>query len=507
TQLKMGKTLPLTLQDLQKVMQSTNSESLRFSAVQMDAYWTDEIEVLSTSVELFIEKASNQDWMLRVRWLNHLTKNLPQVLDSVCTQLEAGAASLNSFYSSPLSAGISNVIKLLQPNMTDEHVMPLDPRWNMQLLNIIRNSMNFDTEVEHTDQLFVLLMSVANRALLFLDREKRSYTEKNLITSKKLRTSALRMSLEFHKDPGSYNSLPHAIVANLAAFFELWDAFMLHWVKSSQVTLTDDNIFYCLLWRDRFWAASDTLTVDSPGLALLSLHWHWVVKHLINRIPQMLTGHEQHKVSKEIQSVSQQIQSCLASPAGISVGVKKLQKSLGRPLPFKDKVVVESVAQLKELSKALNILEMRSAFGESRWQDEICCLKTAATGLEIKKALLRAKGLVLRANHLEDVNPGELRTFVNLQCSHLKAGGVTIGHSEEIHTEDTVSNQLDSASLIQLCSSIQLWPAMEYLAVLWQYKLTADWKSRLSFMKFRICCAKHDTVVPLLQLHCYLFLH
>ncbi|XP_074982679.1 midasin isoform X2 [Caretta caretta] len=475
--LKNSRTLPLTLQDLQKVMQSTNAESLRFSAVQMDAYWTDEIEVLSTSVELFIEKASNQDWMLRVRWLNHLTKNLPQVLDSVRTQLEAGAASLNSFYSSPLSAGISSVIKLLQPNITDEHVMPLDPRWNMQFLNIIRNSMNFDTEVEHTDQLFVLLMSVANRAILFLDREKRSYTEKNLITSKKLRTSALRMSLEFHKDPGSYNSLPHAIVANLAAFFELWDAFMLHWVKSSQVTLTDDNvheIFYCLLWRDRFWAASDTLTVDSPGLALLSLHWHWVVKHLINRIPQMLAGHEQHKVSKEIQSVSQQIHSCLANPAGISIGVKKLQKSLGRPLPFKDKLVMESVAQLKELSKALNILEMRPTFGESRWQDEICCLKTAATGWEIKKALLQATGLVLRANHLEDVNPGELRTFVNLQCSHLKAEGVKLGHSEEIHTEDTVSSQLDSASLIQLCSRIQLWPAMEYLAVLWQYKLTAD---------------------------------
>uniref|UniRef100_A0A452IL40 Midasin n=1 Tax=Gopherus agassizii TaxID=38772 RepID=A0A452IL40_9SAUR len=475
--LKNSRTLPLTLQDLQKVMQSTNSETLRFSTVQMDAYWTDEIEVLSTSVELFIEKASNQDWLLRVRWLNHLTKNLPQVLDSVRTQLEAGAASLNSFYSSPHSAAISNVIKLLQPNMTDEQVMPLDPRWNMQFLNIIRNSMNFDTEVEHTDQLFVLLMSVANRAILFLDREKRSYTEKNLITSKKLRTGALRMSLEFHKDPGSYDSLPHAIVANLAAFFELWDAFMLHWVKSSQVTLTDDSvheIFYCLLWRDRFWAASDTLTVDSPGLALLSLHWHWVVKHLINRIPQMLTGHEQHKVSKEIQSVSQQIQSCLASPAGISIGVKKLQKSLGRPLPFKDKLVVESVAQLKELCKALNILEMRSAFGETRWQDEICCLKTAATGWEIKKALLRARGLVLRANRLEDVNPGELRTFVNLQCSHLKAGGVKLGHREDIHTEDTVSSQLDSASLIQLCSRIQLWPAMEYLAVLWQYKLTAD---------------------------------
>lgn len=45
----------------------------------------------------------------------------------------------------------------------DEHVMPLDPRWNMQFLEIIRNSMNFDTEMEHTDQLLMLLKSAANR--------------------------------------------------------------------------------------------------------------------------------------------------------------------------------------------------------------------------------------------------------------------------------------------------------------------------------------------------------
>lgn len=41
------------------------------------------------------------------------------------------------------------------------------------------------------------------------------------------------------------------------------------------------------------------------------------------------------RVSKEIQSVSQQLQNCLANPAGTSANMKLLQKSLGRPLPFK----------------------------------------------------------------------------------------------------------------------------------------------------------------------------
>lgn len=70
----------MTLEDLKKVMQCTNPESLEFSAVEIDANWMDKMEVLQASVKLFIEKATNQDWKLRVKWLNSLAKNLPQGL-------------------------------------------------------------------------------------------------------------------------------------------------------------------------------------------------------------------------------------------------------------------------------------------------------------------------------------------------------------------------------------------------------------------------------------------
>lgn len=70
----------MTLQDLKKVTQSTNPECLKFSGVEIDANWMDEMEVLQASVKLFIQKATNQDWKLRVKWLNSLAKNLPQVL-------------------------------------------------------------------------------------------------------------------------------------------------------------------------------------------------------------------------------------------------------------------------------------------------------------------------------------------------------------------------------------------------------------------------------------------
>uniref|UniRef100_A0A8C5RTN4 Uncharacterized protein n=1 Tax=Laticauda laticaudata TaxID=8630 RepID=A0A8C5RTN4_LATLA len=445
-------TLPLNIRDFEKILWSSNSDCLKFGAVEMNESWADDLEVLSAAVKLFIEKATNQDWTLRVGWLNQIKKNLAEVPDSVYTQLEAGAASLNNFYFSPLSSGISNVIKMLQPNMTDEHVIPMDPRWNMQYLDTISNSVDFDTEIEHSDQLLVLLKSLSNRAILFLNRERKSYVERSLINTKKNRTSALRVSVEFYKDPGNHSSLPHAIVAHLAAFFELWDAFVLHWVKSTQVA-----ILYSLLWRDRFWTTSETVALDSPGLMLLSLHWHWVVKHLISRVPQLLSGYEQQKLSKEIQSVSQQMQSSLASPEGISTSIKKLQKALGKPLPFKEKGILEIAVQLRRLSKALHVPELKPVVGDDQQQKEICILRTVTTEWKVKAVLLQAQGLVFRA--------------IPETKSLLKKGGALISLHEEKPAE---SQQLDAALLTQLCNRVQLWPGMEYLAVLWQYKLTCD---------------------------------
>lgn len=67
---------------------------------------------------------------------------------------------------------------------------------------------------------------------------------------------------------------------------------------------------------------------------------------------------------------------------------------------------MECFSQLKALSKPLNILELRLACGESRWQEKMCCVKIAATGMKVKKALLQADGLIIRASHLEDVSLG-----------------------------------------------------------------------------------------------------
>ena len=68
---------PLTLQDLEKIMPSGNPENLKFSAIEVNSSWIDEPDVLAVALKLLIERATNQDWMLRVKWLCHLAKNIP----------------------------------------------------------------------------------------------------------------------------------------------------------------------------------------------------------------------------------------------------------------------------------------------------------------------------------------------------------------------------------------------------------------------------------------------
>ncbi|XP_038966893.1 midasin isoform X1 [Rattus norvegicus] len=467
---------PLTLQDLEHIMQTSNPENLTFNAVEVDTCWVDEPEVLAMAVKLLIERATNQDWMLRVKWLSHLAKNIPQGLEAVRSHVEASATALRKFYAASLSAGVSNVLKILQTNITDDFVIPWDPRWNMQALDIIRNSLDFDPQSDQAEQLFELLESVANKTIIYLDREKRIFTEANLLSvgSKKLRSNALRMSFEFHKDPETYHSPPHEIVANLAAFFELIDGLILLWVQSPQGMVPDahvNKILGSMQWRDRFWAVADAVTVDASGLALLALHWHWVSKHLIRQIPQLLVNHED-KYYKEVQMVSEQIHSCLGSPAGSFPGVKKLQAFLGRPFPFKDKLVVDCFSQLQALNRALSIGERLPVFGECGWQEDINRLQVVASEWNLKKSLLQTWGLILRANILEDVNLDELKNLVNTQCSELKTRGLSHGFLEKAH-EASSPSQPDLSSLAHLTRRVQLWPVTEYLAVLWQYRVTA----------------------------------
>lgn len=56
-------------------------------------------------------------------------------------------------------------------------------------------------------------------------------------------------------------------MVNLAAFFELWDAFVLHWVKSTQVALSDDDTHdVSRLSTVRLWKLSEMRLCAEQGL-------------------------------------------------------------------------------------------------------------------------------------------------------------------------------------------------------------------------------------------------
>ncbi|XP_053314521.1 midasin [Spea bombifrons] len=473
--LRNSRLQPLTLKDLQQTSQSSSSDNLQFSSVELDSDWMDDLAVISYSVQLVVEKATSSDWMLRMRWLSHLAKKVSPALDKLRMEIDAGAHALGWLYSGSVPGEISSLVKLLHATFPYDYCVPLDPRWNMQYLDMLKHSLNFDKGVDY-EQLLLLLDSVANRAILLMNRKRSSYLETN--EAQKLKqTSALKIAVDFHKDPGVHHDLPHPVVAHLAAFFDLCDLMVYECLETSHSTMTNetaDKILSCLQWRDRFRAVSENVTLDSTGLALLSLHWHWLVKHMVNHITRFCEGQAPQRLSQEVHSVSMHIQDCLLPSSGTPASIKLLQKVLGRPLPFKNNLVVRCLEKLKALCVSLDILDLRPIKEENKWQQDICRLKAACLGWDVKANILEGLGTILQANQQEDFSTDELSLCVESQTASLEKFGVILCSQNERKIEESCGAQVEPEELKQLSSKMQMWPGMEYLMLLCQYKVVTD---------------------------------
>uniref|UniRef100_UPI00398F5005 midasin isoform X2 n=1 Tax=Pristiophorus japonicus TaxID=55135 RepID=UPI00398F5005 len=478
--LSNNRSRPLTLTDLELVLQSCNMDGLLFNG-DKTALATDEVCMVPAAIRLVAEKASNQDWLLRARWLCHIAKTHKQLPELVYAQLEAAAKALNVVYSSVLPSGMKGVMQQLQLDANENASIPLDPRWNQQYLDILLNSVaysgDFETGLQCSKELQAQLGSIANRMALLMNREERGYMEKTTVASdaakKSGRRSALRISIAFRKGMINLDNLPHPVLAHLAAFFEVWDACVVQCIKSQFSDLEDDvfNEVLCnTLWRDRFWVVSDRVTSDAEGIALLSLHWHWVRKHLLKDVLRQLSGFS--PISQEIHAISVNLQSHLASPSGRTASVKGMQKSLGRPLPFKVESVVECASRLKIISSVLDVLTLRPKMTEMTWKEQLYRIQAAATDWNIKQRLLLAWGLVLRANHVAESDTDVLQCVVDSQTSVMKSQGLL--NSSDSKGPEVSLPQLDGACLTLVSSRVQLWPALEYLALLCKFKAVAD---------------------------------
>ncbi|CAB1340438.1 unnamed protein product, partial [Coregonus sp. 'balchen'] len=457
------------LRDGQRALQSGTvlHEGLVFSGGVVDLVEDgDALRLLPTAVRLLIERASHSDWMLRTAWLSSLAKSYKHAPEVALVQLEAGNRALKAMFSSKLTVKGKCLTELLQPHSTDDYRILVDMRWNKQYLDILANTCNFEDE---------------ERIILLMDREERAAVGSCAIKTS-AHNSALRLATAFSKGTVDIGHLPHPVLMHLRSFFDLWDTFTLQAVQSGQPYISDHLMFeilQLLQWRDRFWQVCNSLPADSQGVSVLSLHWQWVQKHLILRLPQLLLGDGTHDGQQELQTVSAAIQTVLSTSVTMATALKSIQKMLGKPLPFKLESVAECASQLRVLSRALDVGDLRLDNTASLWRQELVRLQGAALGLDTKESLLEAWGLVLLANNqLEPQNSGVLERLVSCvqqQQDHMTLCGLLEVHSS-MHDE---GDQGDSAPpcrevLQQLSRRAQLWPLMEELAVLNQLRLSTD---------------------------------
>ncbi|XP_039980712.1 midasin isoform X5 [Xiphias gladius] len=473
---------PLSLSDLQKALQSSGvHEGLVFSEGVVDLEEGDALRLIPTAVRLLTERASHGDWILRSSWLSHLGKSYKYAPDSALVQVEAGNRALKAVFGSKLAAKGKSLAELLQPHSIDEYRILVDMRWNKQYLDILANKCNFEDEERYMEFLEAL-NTVANRIVLMMDREERSVICTCAINLS-AQNCALRIATAFSKGTVDIGQLPHPVLMHLQNFFDLWNSFTLQAVQSGQPYISDHIMFeilQLLQWLDRFWDVCSTLPADSQGISVLSLHWQWVQKHLILRLPQLLLGDTDATFEghQELQVVTAAIQTVLSIPVSVATALKGIQKTLGKALPFKLESVGKCASRLRLLSKAFDVSDLKLDGTTGPWRQELVRLQGAGLRLDIKESLLEAWGLVLLANNqLDPQKSGVLERLVSSveqQQRQMISRGLVEGYSIS-EGEDPVDRvHLAREELQQLSRRAQLWPLMEELAVLNQLRLSTD---------------------------------
>ncbi|KAJ8008932.1 hypothetical protein DPEC_G00083550 [Dallia pectoralis] len=477
------RTRPLSLGDLQRALQSGSAthEGLLFSGGVVDLEDADALRLLPTAVRLLTERASHSDWLLRTSWLSSLAKTYKHTPEVALVQLEAGNRALKAVFGSKLIVKGKCLAELLQPHSTDDYRILVDMRWNKQYLDVLANTCNFEDE-ERYMEFMEALNAVANRIILLMDREERAVVGGSVMKTS-AHNNALRLATAFSKGTLDIAHLPHPVLMHLRSFFDLWDSFTLQAIQAGQPYISDHLMFeilQLLQWRDRFWQVCNSLPGDSQGVSVLSLHWQWVQKHLILRLPQLLLGEGTHDGHQELQTVSNAIQTILSTSVAVATALKGIQKTLGKPLPFKLESVAECASQLRVLSRALDVGDLRLDPTASLWNRELVRLQGASLGLDTKERLLEAWGLVLLANNqLEPQNSGVLERLVSCvqqQQEHMTSCGLLVVRSSSMHDEGEQGECAPPSRemLQQLGRRTQLWPIMEQLAVLNQLRLSTD---------------------------------
>uniref|UniRef100_A0A7N8X771 Midasin n=1 Tax=Mastacembelus armatus TaxID=205130 RepID=A0A7N8X771_9TELE len=235
---------PLSLSDLQRVLQSSGvHESLVFSGGVVDLEEGDVLRLIPTAVRLVTERASHGDWILRSSWLSHLAKSYkyaPGVSAHTNTQVEYKILTF-----------VFKALHFLALVYISDLIWPYSP-WRS-----LRSS---------SDNLLNIPLSCLKT------KGDRSF-------------SVLACKL--------FNSLPQSVRLS-SSLSALKSSLKMYLIFSGLFIIVVPviclQILQLLQWLDRFWDVCSTLPADSQGISVLSLHWQWVQKHLILRLPQLLLG-------------------------------------------------------------------------------------------------------------------------------------------------------------------------------------------------------------------------
>ncbi|XP_061423759.1 LOW QUALITY PROTEIN: midasin [Lethenteron reissneri] len=440
---------------------------------------TDNSALLPFAARLVAERASPQDWLLRVRWLNDLANGGAINAGQVGTVLRAASEALNAVSETGLVSRIVSCQQHLAQQAGDSSSLadfPLDIRWNLQYLEVVSNR----ARRAGLDPCPAQIFSLANRMSLLLERKAKSYVESlalesGLRTLKDLNSSVLKTSYALSKGALGSESLPHPAVAFVFPFLSLWDDWLGRWTSGGKEEVSDEDLTKLLQRvqrRDWFWEACEVTSCEQGMLGMLALHWHWLRKAGCGDETLLPSG-----CPAELTTMVSALDQHLGRPDARHSALSRMRKSLGWPLPFKQREAVEVALGLSEAWSRLctplthaprSPEEALIALARLR---AVCNRAGPTHGDGVRSALTRVwEQLLLLQHGGAEVGAEALRELTS-SWTTLKQG--MLGRALEAGGTSVPGDAAGDAALLALESRVQLWPVLEQLALRSQCRLVA----------------------------------
>ncbi|KAL4232858.1 AAA ATPase midasin [Mactra antiquata] len=429
---------------------------------------------LKSALNILLQHCTKKNIDITIDWLQKFYENSNISDENVYYSITSLQKICSSMMVARETLGVDTCLNKLTNGRANDCIM--DMRWNHQMLQQIV----YKYDGENVDQLSSNLETSFNR--LFISQ--RFQVEMSiLLKHMKILEDALQ------RDKGKVKQTVHEAIAHLVALYPLLVTRLTDLIPTIDISTFDETTkaLEYLYWITRLYqTASSTLVHPHTAGSMLSLYWKWFNdKTLSNHFSDI-------REDKSISAIISILEDILGKDDQKWKIFTKFWRSIGHPMPFKDKGRATKVMETWSLCRLFDLSNIVS---------EIVNHSKVKLITNHRQTLVDYTMRLLSEDMTDQNNEDEIDDVIdNLQILLRKYGLISrdenmVAMDTDDHVTDINQSDCENKDLTELpLNHVQLWPVFDYLAVLesWSMVVYEHWNRQFGY---RTSDKRPDTMV------------